>query len=474
MLPVMRKIISSFLSIAAAAMTFVSCEKTSVSDEPKSEILTFSSEKPSFDDDRKTHWNGSTVQWSKGDKIRMAYTVDGVWQNEEGNSTDSKPAKFYASTGLGSDTETANFNVPGNFKTIVSGEHVFYALYPSAAVSTTELNDPSSVPVTLPSEQLLSDGTFSGESDFMVARSSKAYDSRPEEAIPLTWSRIVAHAHITLSSLKDAVEGEVVTSVSLTADEDAKMTGGYSVNLTTGEVAPRNSASNELMLQGAQLTVDASGSVSFWACFMPCTWKALTIVVETDKATYTREIDLTSNQKTFKKNARNLLEIGMGSADRVAKAVSTASYEKVVSDLGDWSGEYLIVNEENSIALDGSMTSDMYAKQNYKSVDIEDGKIACSAATQAISFTITATDGGWKICSAAGRYIGRSATSADINNSTSYNADNHLNTIEYSDGAVLIKGSSGNVLYYNSASTSDRFGYLSSVKSPVSLYRLVE
>ena len=119
----------------------------------------------------------------------------------------------------------------------------------------------------------------------------------------MTWNRIVAHAYITLSALKDAEEDEVVTSVVLTADEDSKMAGAYSVNLTTGETSPRSGATNVLTLTGEGLAL------------MPCTWQSVTVAVETDKATYTREIDLASNQKTFRKNSRNLLTVNMGGDD---------------------------------------------------------------------------------------------------------------------------------------------------------------
>ena len=71
----------SLLLVAAAAMAVFSCQKQeTIAPEVSSEefVLTFTSEKPAFDDQTKTEWTGETIQWSYGDKIRVAYTCDGV------------------------------------------------------------------------------------------------------------------------------------------------------------------------------------------------------------------------------------------------------------------------------------------------------------------------------------------------------------------------------------------------------------
>ena len=80
---------------AAAATAFVSCQKqeVSVSESSREVTLTFASEKPAFDDDTRTEWTGETIKWSAGDRISVAYTVDGVWQNASGDASDD--AKLY-------------------------------------------------------------------------------------------------------------------------------------------------------------------------------------------------------------------------------------------------------------------------------------------------------------------------------------------------------------------------------------------
>ena len=345
----MKKIFSNVMLVAAAAMTFFACQKQEINAPEVSEVngLAFSSVKPSFDDETKTEWTGETIQWSKGDKIRVAYTCDGVWQNAEGSATadevdGQKTAKLYASDGLDTAKEIATFVVPGTFKGDTEGLYKFYGVYPSSLTSSTTINFAPSVTVEIPAEQVPTSSSFDADADFMVAQSG-TYNGMPKEGdkngqISLTWNRLVAHGHLTLKAL--AVDGqEKVESIVLTSNAEADMVGKHYVDFETQVVTKSGTtATNVITIDGTNLSIDADGNVSFWVSFLPCTWKSLKVEVETDKASYTRSIDLSLNQKTFAKNARNVLGIGMASATRVAKE----------SPVVDYSGTYVIVAERNS------------------------------------------------------------------------------------------------------------------------------
>ena len=103
----MKRLCSKVMLIAAAAIAFLACQKSEIEAPKYVEVngLSFSSEKPVFGDETKTEWTGNTIQWSKGDKIRVAYTCDGVWQNADGTAkadeeNGSKTAKIYESTSV--------------------------------------------------------------------------------------------------------------------------------------------------------------------------------------------------------------------------------------------------------------------------------------------------------------------------------------------------------------------------------------
>ena len=148
-------------------------------------------------------------------------------------------------------------------------------------------------------------------------------------------------------------------------------------------------------------------------------------------------------------------------------------YVKVTGAQTDWSGDYLIVYEEGSLAFNGGLTT-LDAAKNTIAVTIVDGKIASTDETDAAVFTIAATEGGYSIKSASGQYIGntKQASGAPANGLTP-GADPLLNTISFSDGAPLIV-SNTTELKYNKASGDERFRYYKAgnKQQAIALYKL--
>ena len=341
---------------AAAAMAFVSCQKQEMEGAEMLQVsgLTFTSEKPAFDDDTKTEWTGETIQWSKGDMIRVAYTCDGVWQNADGTAkadeaNGEKSAKIYASSAHDAASAVAQFNVPGSFKGTAEGNYEFYGVYPSSAVGSPDIKYAPSVTVNIPAAQTPLAESFDSKVDLMAAKSATAYEGMPTDPISLEWTRIVAHGNITLKGLK-AEEGEVISTITLTANAEADMVGSHYLYLDTYNVTKPsgNTAPNVLTLDASNLTLN-NGNIEFWACFLPCTWTSLTVVVETDKATYTREI--TGISKTFKQNARNILSINMATAERVANAAAELPFVRDFSDKTGTGG----ITELDGFRVNGSV-----------------------------------------------------------------------------------------------------------------------
>ena len=74
---------SSILIIAAVASIFNACDQREIEAPVQFDgSFEFTSPKPVINDDfdTKTGWTGSSVQWLKGDNIRMAFKVDNVWK----------------------------------------------------------------------------------------------------------------------------------------------------------------------------------------------------------------------------------------------------------------------------------------------------------------------------------------------------------------------------------------------------------
>ena len=134
-------------------------------------------------------------------------------------------------------------------------------------------------------------------------------------------------------------------------------------------------------------------------------------------------------------------------------------YVKVTEDLADFSGEYLIVYEEGTVAFNGGLST-LDAVSNTISVTINNSTIESNATTDAAKFTIAQrNEGGYSIKSASGSYIGRTADANELDESTS---TVYTNTISITDGNADIIASGGAHLRYNKTSGQTRFRYYKS------------
>ena len=143
-------------------------------------------------------------------------------------------------------------------------------------------------------------------------------------------------------------------------------------------------------------------------------------------------------------------------------------YEKVTStnDLID-GGRYLIVCEDQSVALDGSLTT-LDAESDIISVSPSNGEIASSVTTEASYFTITESNGSYLIQSASGKYIGHTGSKNTLNQSDTATL---TNTITFDgNGNANINGGGSYNLRYNKTSGQTRFRYYTSAQTSIQLY----
>lgn len=347
----MKKIFIPFV-IAATTLSFAACQKEASSPAIEDELvsLNFTSANPTT----KTVADAvnKTILWEKGDKISIAYTVADKWQNASGDATTNNPAKIYVSNGLAAGGETAVFNISGDFNSTATGVHQFYSVYPSSCVKSNNIKYAPSVTMTIPDIQTPAENSFDAAADLMIGKATKTYNSLSDaraDAIPLLWQRIVSHADITLKGLQGLTENEVITTIVLTADADAKLVGDRWIDIQNGNIlGPKTiTDANILTINGTNLKVN-SNNVEFWAAVMPATVKSLNIVVETNKATYTRNIE--SCNIEFKQNARKGLNVDMSSVERVEK-----------EETPDYSGEWLIVSNDMKYACKNYSSGKFYS-----------------------------------------------------------------------------------------------------------------
>ena len=155
-------------------------------------------------------------------------------------------------------------------------------------------------------------------------------------------------------------------------------------------------------------------------------------------------------------------------------------YVKVTSQSDLTDGEYLIVNDANKVAFNGSKAN-LDAAANYVNVDIFSNEIASSTLIDDAVFTIDMNaNGTGTIKSSSGLYIGGLETEGR-NGMQQSATDAYVNTITINQEAIsdvvynAVITNNGKYLRYNPQSGQNRFRYLKAEnESPVHLYKKVE
>ncbi|MBO7544785.1 MAG: hypothetical protein J6T02_04355 [Bacteroidales bacterium] len=392
--------ITTLLAVVACSKEQKDIEKNPAQEKPTT--LIFTSERPQLSTDTKTQWNGSTIVWSSGDKIRVGYTLDGTWMAKseaaDFNANPKVSAKFYASNNVAIDETNASigtFTVPSGFTNEPSGDAVFYGVYPSTRTSE-DSNYAPSLTITIPSTQIpvVNDNiaSFDKTADILVGKSNEISlsGSFPTAAIDMNWTRVVAHADLTFKNLASTISNETIQSIKLTAGENEFLTGSTYINVGTGAITTNNYTVNTVTLDGSNLSV-SNNQIEAWACILPVTLTSLTVDIETDAAHYIKSF--TEISKQFKANARNTLGISMSGATKEEKEVfEIANGNYVIAALS--SGTYYAISSQangNSARRDRSaITTANFDPSNYSAAS------PYTAANNLI-WTITNVSGGVNI-----------------------------------------------------------------------------
>ena len=155
-------------------------------------------------------------------------------------------------------------------------------------------------------------------------------------------------------------------------------------------------------------------------------------------------------------------------------AEETVTYTKVTKALDDWTGEYLLVYEEQGFALNGSLET-VDAVNNYVKVTITDNAI--QTKDHSIAVFAERVEGGYVLKTASGQYIYHSSDANKISTTTNQaTAAKYPITFKVTDEGIDIALSSKPHMRFNAASDQMRFRYFKSTsytnQKAVTLYKL--
>ena len=164
-----------------------------------------------------------------------------------------------------------------------------------------------------------------------------------------------------------------------------------------------------------------------------------------------------------------------GGGDDPNPPVGEATFNKVTSSKNDWTGTYLIVNEEANVALDGSLR-EIDVANNVIDVTITNSSIEYSENLFASTFTIEAISGGYAVKSNSGFYIGTANSDKNVLETSSSNVT-FVHSISMSGENVnlTISSLSRSLRYNSDTDNGNRFRYYKSTsQEAIQLYELIE
>ena len=447
----MRKISNMFMLVAAAAMTFVSCQKEeNRAPETVSATLTMHAGV----DQTKTYLDeNNAVLWGKGEAVKLYV---GAGENEKFVS--STPTDAYDGAAI------ASFEI--SITELDAAEsYNLGGIYPASA--TVDNKNPETYKVVLSDVQNAEVGKYDPSAYIMVLK-PETVETLPTE-YQASFRRATALNKITLTGVK-----EDISSVEITVPEGKDFAGRRYFNLMDG-------TSGDIYYgQSNTITVNApfTGSeIDVWFCSWGVELAAgdkltVKLTATENENTYTHTITAREQGIVFAEGDLNKLAINMANVnadeqEQPEQPDGAAYYEKVTSAPTDWSGQYLIVYEDNATAYVFNGKDEV---NGYVSATINNNKIAATSEIDAVAVTIEPMSGGYAIKTSAGYIYGKSGS-----NALEFDESQKLNEIAYSleDNDVTI--TSGRVLRFNNASNQMRYRYYSAgTQKPIQLYRLEE
>ena len=406
----MKKISTLFLC-AVAAMAAVSCSKEIQNEQPSPEVELFPMTITATSTDTKTQLvDRVSIKWLATDELSV---FDGV-DNQK-----------FTSKGEGKTVE---------FEGEAAQAATYYALYPYDEAA--ELTG-TTVTTSLLDEQPAVAGTFADGLNINASSAAATDDFH--------FTNVLAVAKINVSAAN--LDGHTIKTVELSSTYplagDMVVTYGETITAAAGvnSVKTVSLVSSEGFAEG-----------DYYFCVVPNAGGEITLTfTDTEDKVATKTANL-SNPFT----AGTIKNLGSVKGLTWEEPVTDKYFVKI-SDTGDLeAGKYLIVYEDGSLAMDGSLET-LDAIGNTFDVRIADGKILADETTLPNVFMFESVEGGWAIKSSKGKYIGQ--TKDENGMQTSSSAILNIISIEEGDAAIV---SGGAHLRYNAASNQTRFRYFKS------------
>ena len=275
------------------------------------------------------------VLWQSGDALAV-YEVSG-----EGVS-----ALKTVSDPLDAGGASASFNL--SFSGSPSGPFTYTFVYPASALSKSG----DDFLLTIPQRQRFREGSFDPAADVLVSR-PVASATRPGTAHAY-FARVGATAVLTLSAPSTS---ETLRRITLSTTESVSLTGSYTFDPSTGEVADMSGGARSVILTPSGITTYTGTLVLWFRTGEATLTDNLTVKVETDAKTYTKTVDLAAEVRPIPFRNGKLTKFAVD----MSAVAGTESWDVITADyMGIKGGAYYDWSKS------GSYSDAVYSGLSYK------------------------------------------------------------------------------------------------------------
>lgn len=443
----MKNLFTRLMLVAVAAMSIVACQTEPVIYVP--EVNTFDMTIIA-DGDTRTELDGTSINWSAGDKLSVVVN----------NS-------IKTSNALDSATTTASFTVE-DVATSNTG-YTIQAVYPADANKEARGADyPNVYRILTATEQTPSTTSFDGAADMLVAK--EVTTEQPSE-LNMQFTRLVALGKMTLTEFTPE---SAIKSVTFSTSDTA-LTGRSYVNLSTTEVeyGYTNQAFKNVVLNYVGTEDWSNGYTIYFTCFPAELTTDFTVVVETvDGTKYTKTVTL--NDKTLSFTAGDMTRFKVKMDDAEVKEPSALTTYNLLTDIYELTaGDKIIIAATNSdVALSTTQNGN---NRGATEITKGDGTVTFGDDVQIFSVEIGTQAGTFAFNTGSGYLYAASASNNYLRTETTL-SDNSSWKIEISGGpdysaSIVAQGTNTrNQLRYNSSSSI--FSCYASGQQDVAIYYL--
>ena len=317
-----------------------------------------------------------------------------------------------------------------------SGSYTLYALSPASAYLSTKVDGWG---VTIPEVQTPIENSCDEAAQILVAKSATT-DVLPSN-VTMHFSHLTAYGKLTLKNLD--LGGAKVQSIALTAESN--IVGRFNYDFASNEVS-NNSGSTTL-------TINTDKTEDVWFAIRPCNLatSALTVVVATDKGTFTKEVEVPEGCE-FKAGVIAKMTINMEGVSIEGPVI----YNKLTDVANLTAGDQVIIAAADyDFAI--STTQNNNNRAQTAITKSEDGSYIAdpSSAVQIFTVETGTVAGSYAFYTGSGYIYAASSSSNHMKTQTSLDA-NASWKVSVNDGVATIVAQGSNAratLQYNQSSS---------------------